>query len=72
MKRCLSSPFYNCRGNPTKRVKLHYDLVTQPDGTTKRIWHRYVICILEPHYCGHSQPCQLPLQSSPLGRGPKG
>lgn len=61
MKRCLNSPFYNCAGKPTEQVKLHYDLETQPDGSTKRIWHSNKICSLEPHYCQLSVPCQLSL-----------
>lgn len=61
MKRCLNNPFYFCSGNPRQLVKLHYDLVKQPDGSTKRIWHRFVICSLEPYHCSLSQPCQLSL-----------
>ncbi|GAJ01861.1 unnamed protein product, partial [marine sediment metagenome] len=51
MKRCLNSPFYDCQGKPKDLLRLHYEVVRQPDGTTKRIWHRTVICSLEPHYC---------------------
>jgi hypothetical protein len=61
MKRCLNNPFYNCSGKPRELPRLHYDVVRQPDGTTKRIWHRNVICSLEPYYCQVSQPCQLSL-----------
>ncbi|GAI96337.1 unnamed protein product, partial [marine sediment metagenome] len=51
MKRCLNNPFYDCHGKPKELLSLHYEVVRQPDGTTKRIWHRNVICSLEPHYC---------------------
>ena len=61
MKRCLNSPFYHCLGTPQVRFKLHYDIVTQPDGSTKRVWHRYAICSLEPYHCQLSKPCQLSL-----------
>ena len=58
MKRCLNNPFYDCQGKPKELPRLHYDVVRQPDGTTKRIWHRNVICSLEPYFCQLSKPCQ--------------
>ena len=61
MTRCLNSPFYTCSGPPQVRFKLRYDIVTQPDGSTKRVWHRYAICSLEPQLCPLSKPCHLPL-----------
>jgi len=61
MKRCLNNPFYNCKGKPLGLIRLHYDVVKQPDATTKRVWHRNFICSAEPYYCQHSVPCQLSL-----------
>ncbi|MBA7567185.1 hypothetical protein ES708_08886 [subsurface metagenome] len=61
MNRCLNNPYFNCSGKPKELPRLHYDVVIQPDGTAKRIWHRNVICSLEPHYCPNSVPCQLSL-----------
>ena len=64
MNPCLNSPFYNCSDKPKELVKLYYDVVRQPDGSTKRIWHRQVICSLEPYYCRYSRPRQLSLTTA--------
>ena len=61
MKRCLNNPHYDCSGVPIIITRLHYDLVKQPDGSTKRIWHSFKQCSFQPYYCQLSKPCQLSL-----------